>query len=304
MARHFVFIAALAISGIFVSGRASASGPGLEKPKLDKPKLETYLRYAEAYNAGVKFTFDDPVPSAYPGYYRLLVHISLNGHRGDKFYYVTADGEHILSSPIWDIEKNPFLDTLERLPMNGPSFGPEAAKVTVVIFSDFQCPYCRGFAKTVRDNVPKQYPNDVRVVFQDFPLEAIHPWARAAAEASHCVADQKSAGFWSYHDWIYEHQGEVTQANLREKVIAFAKDQKLDVDKLSSCMDTHAEAKKVNASIAAAEALEVSQTPTSFVNGRMVGGNLSWASLNSVIQLEMNRPKEIPSPASQAPIGR
>ena len=172
-----------------------------------------------------------------------------------------------------------------------------------MIFSDFQCPYCRGFAKTVRDNIPKQYPNDVRVIFEDFPLEAIHPWARAAAEASHCITDQKPAAFWSYHDWIYEHQGEVTPANLRDKVLAFAKDQKLDTDKLSSCMDTHAEAKKVSANLAAAEALQVSQTPTSFVNGRMVGGNLSWASLNSVIQLEMNRPKEIPSPASQATAG-
>ncbi len=274
---------------------AGRAGPSKEAPKLDTAKVEKYLRYAEAYTAGVKFSFDDLAESAYPGYYRLVVHISLNGRKGgDKLYYVTADGEHIMNGAIWDLDKNPFSDTLEHLPADGPSFGPAGAKVTVVIFSDFQCPYCRGFAKTVRDNVPKQYPKDVRVVFEDFPLEAIHPWARPAAEASHCIAHETQAAFWTFHDWIYEHQGEVTAGNLREKVLAFAKEQKLDSGKLSSCMDTHAEAKKVAANLAAAEALQVSQTPTSFVNGRMVGGNLSWASLNSVIQLEMNRPKEIP----------
>ena len=101
----------------------------------------------------------------------------------------------------------------------------------LVIFSDFECPYCREFAKTVRDNIPKQYPKDVRVVFEDFPLDSIHPWARAAAEDSHCVGSQSVDAFWAYHDWIFAHATEIKADNLRDKVLAWAKDQKLDTAK-------------------------------------------------------------------------
>ncbi len=280
-------------------GAATLTAADAGVPKLDKSKLENYLRYTEGYTAGVKFKIDDAAPSAFPGYSRVLVHISLNGRNGgDKLYYVTADGEHFLTGSLWQLGQNPFLDTLEHLPQDGPSFGPEDAKVTIVVFSDFQCPYCRGFAKTIRDNIPKQYPKDVRVVFKDFPLDAIHPWARAAAEWAHCMTDQKPSVFWTFHDWIFEHQGEVVAngTNLREKMLAFAAEQKLDSGKLTACFDMHVDAGKVTQSVAAAEAVGVEQTPTSFINGRMVGGNLPWNSLNSVIQLELNRPADIPGP--------
>ena len=80
----------------------------------------------------------------------------------------------------------------------------------------------------MREELPKKYPDKVRVVFQDFPLTNIHPWARAAAESAHCIADQKPAAFWAFHDWIFDHQKEVTAANLREKTMDIAKQQSLD----------------------------------------------------------------------------
>ncbi len=246
----------------------------------------------------VKFTIDDPTPSAYSGYFRVLVHLSHGPSRLDRVYYVTADGQHFISGSVWDLNDNPFLDTLEHLPTSGPSFGPSSAKVTIVVFSDFECPYCRELAHTIRSNIGEKYPNDVRVVFEDFPIDAIHKWARAAAEASHCIGDQKPAAFWAFHDWMFEHQQEVNETNLRDKALAIAKEQNLDLAKVSACIDTHATAQEVRQSQQEGEALQIQQTPTLFVNGRMLSGAVDWKTLDAVIQMELKRPKDIPAPSA------
>jgi protein-disulfide isomerase len=301
MLRIFV-LAALAAS-IFRGADAAA-------PKIDKAKLETYLRYIEAYTPQVKLQIDDPTPSVYNGFSRVVVHLSMGEQKlGDRLYYVTADGERFISGSMWDLKENPFLDTLQHLPAGGPSFGPENAKVTIVAFSDFQCPYCREFAKTVRDNVANKYPASVRFVFQDFPIDSIHPWARAAAEAGHCLGDLKPAAFWAFHDWIFEHQGEVNETfqhqkatfgtYLRDKTLAIAKEQGLDAAKVGACMDAHATAREVEDSVSAGRLLQVQQTPTFFINGRTVPGSVDWKTLDAVIQIELNRPKDIPGSASE-----
>jgi protein-disulfide isomerase len=277
-------------------------------PALDKAQLEQYLRYAEGFTQDVHCKLDEPQPSPFPGFYRLAVHWATDaGGRADRVYYLTPDGQKLinaslwdqnLNGSLWDLKMSPFAEALSHMPESGYGFGPEDAKVKLVIFSDFQCPYCREFAKVVRDNVTQKYPKDVSVLFEDFPIDNLHPWARAAAEASHCVGDQKPAAFWLFHDWVFEHQAEIKKENLREKVLGFAKDQNkdqnLDAAKLQACMDTHADAAAVEANLAAGAQLQVRQTPTFFINGRMVPGALKWPSLDIVIQLELHRPASIP----------
>jgi protein-disulfide isomerase len=285
----------LCVAGVLLSMGVIAS---TSAPKIDKPKLEAYIRYAEAFTSDVQFSIDDPVASAYPGYFRVVAHLTKGRNRLDRVYYVTTDGKHFINGAIWDPNESPFQDTLEHLPIDGPSFGPAEAKVTMVIFSDFECPYCRELGKTVRDNIPQKYPNDVRVVFKDFPIESIHPWARAAGEAAHCVAEQSVTAFWAFHDWIFDHQQEVNAANLREKTLDFAKAQQaLEGEKLTACIDTHASAAAVEQSLRAGQALQIEQTPTMFINGRAVAGSVSWPQLASVIDLELKRPAQVPGPS-------
>jgi protein-disulfide isomerase len=287
-----VAYAMLALSSLLLGAE---TGP----PKLDKAKLETYLRYAEGYPSTVKVVIDDPASSPYKGYYRVLVHLSRNSSKLDRVYYIAPDGEHFINGTIWDLHESPFLDTLEHLPKDGFSFGPANAKVTIVIFSDFECPYCRELAETVRGNIPQKYPNDVRVMFKDFPIESMHKWARAAAEAGQCLGEQKPEVFWAFHDWMFEHQGEVNESNVREKALAIAKERNLDLARASSCIDTHAAAKAVSDSLKAGQALQIQQTPTSFVNGRTISGAVAWPVLDTVIQLELNRSKDIPRPPAE-----
>lgn len=277
-----------------LSFSALLSGAG---PTIDKTKLEGYLRYAEGFMDNVHFKIDDPTPSPIPNFYRVLVHLSTeSGAKLDETYYLTLDGKEIVKGSIWDLAKSPFSDKLAQIPDTGYAYGPLDAKVKLVIFSDFECPYCREYAKTVRENVAKKYPRDVRVVFEDFPLEQIHPWAKAAAEASHCIGDQNADVFWDFHDWIFEHATDIKPDTLKPKILAWAADKKLDTSKLESCMDSHSKADLVIASEQRGRELGVQQTPTSFANGREVPAALPWKDLDKVIQMELKRAEETTTP--------
>lgn len=267
-------------------------------PKIDKAKWEAFLRYAEGYVAAVKFDIEDAKPTAIPGYFQVAVHLTSGESKLDRIYYTRSDGESMVSGPIWDLRQAPFAENLKLLPTDGYSFGPANSQVTIVVFSDFECPYCSQLAKTVRTELPKKYGEKVHVIFKDFPLNAIHPWARAAAESAHCIGDQNIDAFWAFHDWIFEHQKEVTAGNLREKTMTLAKAQKLDENKLASCLDTHAPAAEIDKSIQTARLLQVQQTPTFFVNGRMETGALPWDRLDPLIEFELGRPKEFSPPAA------
>lgn len=272
-----------------VSAQNAAAG------KVDKSKLEQFIRYTEGYTALVKMTISDPEPSAFKNLDRLTVHLSLGEQKIDKVYYVAADGQ-LLNGTVWNLNESPYLETFQHLPRSGPSFGPANAKVTIVVFSDFQCPYCRQFAKTIREQIPKKFPNDVRIEFQDFPISSIHKWAYAAAEAAHCVADGNNETFWKYHDWIFEHQEEMNAANVKDKSVEFAKTIGVDPVKVGACTDQHATAGLVNTGLQAGQELSVQQTPTSFVNGRLVSGALKADDLSSIINLELSRPASVPAP--------
>ncbi|MBV9613037.1 MAG: DsbA family protein [Acidobacteriaceae bacterium] len=298
--RH-VFVLGLSATLLFAGLAAAYADP--VAPKIDKQKLEAYLRYAEGVASDVQFQVDDPAPSAYPGFYQLSVHMTRGTQKQDKRYYVSQDGQRIVNGTFWSLNESPFSDALAHLTTDGPSFGVSDAKVTVVVFSDFQCPYCREFAKSIRTNIPQKYPKDVRVVEKNFPIDSIHPWARAAAEAGACMAEQSTGAFWAYHDWMFDHQSAVnTQFQdkksdftnyLKETAAALAQEQKVDAQKVRSCIDTHASAAEVAKDMAEGDKLMIGSTPTFYINGRPVPGAIPWASLDSLIQMELNRPKEI-----------
>jgi protein-disulfide isomerase len=290
---RFTLIFTLAAAGL------PAAPPQSTPPKIDRAKWETFLRYAEGYLPNVKLEIDDPKPSLFPGFFDVFVHLSAGQAKLDRHYYVTADGESIVSGTLWNLDHGPFSETLKLLPKDGFSFGPANAPVNIVLFSDFECPFCAQLAKTLRQNVPSKYGDKVHVVFQDFPLGTIHPWARAAAESAHCLGDQKPAAFWAFHDWIFEHQKDVTAANLRDKTMEVAKQQSLDESKVGACLDAHTPAAQIDKSVALGHLLQVEQTPTFFINGRTENSALPWERLSTLIDFELNRPKEFAAAEGQ-----
>ncbi len=261
-----------------------------EKPAnaFDKATFEAYLRHLLAMGPDVQVQISDPKPSPLPGTKEVDVHFSLGNKYQDETYYISSDGKKIIRGFVYDINQNPFQPELDQLHTDSaPSFGPANAPITMVVFSDFECPNCREEAKVIRDNVPVKFPKEVRVFFKDFPLVSIHPWAKDAAIYGRCVFRQSPTGFWKFFDWMYEHQPDITAENLKDKVLDWGKSNDLDTLQLGRCMETRATEADVDKEIAEARALKVEGTPTTFVNGRRLYGNYPWTNLEQIINTEL-----------------
>lgn len=183
-------------------------------------------------------------------------------------------------------ESNPVKLNLE----NQPSFGPADAPVTIVEFGDLECPSCRAEAPLLRQLIPGLYPGKVRVVFKDYPLESIHPWARAASIAGRCVFRQNAQAFWKFYDWDYDNQDDITPENLKSKVLAWARENGVNTGDLERCMDAKATDADISRSVAEGKAAGVTGTPTLFVNGRK-SASMRIPAIEQMIDADLGRKK-------------
>jgi protein-disulfide isomerase len=263
------------------------------KTGFDKAATEAYIRHLLAVMPEVAISIDDPKPSLISDLQQLDIHLTYQGRSQDETFFVTKDGQKLVRGYLYDLHKNPFQADLDKLKTSlSPSFGTAGAPVVIVVFSDFQCPNCREEAKVLRQNLLTSFPTQVRLYFADFPLESIHPWAKSAAIAGRCVFRQNPAAFWQYHDWIYEHQPEITGENLKTQVLEFAKTASdLDSMQLGRCIDTKATEAEIDASLANGKSLRIDATPTIFINGRRLIGNYPWPNLEQIINGELNYQK-------------
>jgi len=162
----------------------------------------------------------------------------------------------------------------------GPARGPEDARVTIVEFSDFQCPFCKR-ADGVVKQVLSKYPNDVRIVYRHLPLVSIHPNAMPAAEAASCAADQGK--FWEFHDLLFENQ----KALQPEDLLGYATTVGLDTEAFQACIDAGTHRAAITADSEAAEAAGVTGTPAFFVNGVLLTGAQPPEEFYKVIEAEL-----------------
>ena len=269
-----------------------AADASAQKSAFDKPTLEAYVRHLYNLNAALTVQVGDPKPSDLPGFSEVRVRISQGAASQELPLLISKDGKKIVQGTFYDVNNNPFKPELDKLKTQyQPALGTADAPVVLVMFSDFQCPYCKGEAQMLRENLIKSYPTQVRLYFKDFPLD-MHPWAKAGAIAGRCVFQQKPDAFWEYHDWIFAHQEAITPENLKDQVTGWAKDAKdIDVLKLGRCIDTKATAAEVEKEIAEGRALDVNGTPTIFVNGRRISQTIEWPNLKNIIDGEIEYQK-------------
>jgi predicted DsbA family dithiol-disulfide isomerase/Skp family chaperone for outer membrane proteins len=163
-----------------------------------------------------------------------------------------------------------------------PSKGLATAPVTIVEFSDFECPYCGGLFPTLKQ-VEKNYPQQVRIVYRQFPLSNLHPHAMKAAEASLCAAEQNK--FWEFHDSMFGNQRELSVADLKQRAV----DLKMDTQAFNQCLDSGRQAGAIQADIQEGARAGVSGTPAIFINGRFLSGNQPYSEIKDVIEDELQR---------------
>jgi protein-disulfide isomerase len=268
--------AALLICAIITSAalwaRQEAAATTATPAEIDQ-RIEKFLRNYYAWGPAFQVKAEAPKPSPIPGLYEVPVQVSYQGQSGDSIVYVTPDGHYVIRGVVNSLLGNPFAAIVQKLDINNhPHVGPAKACVNVVEFSDFECPHCQAAYKDLQQIEPK-YPQ-VRFTFMDFPLTKIHPWAMTAALAAQCVYQEKPSAYPQMQKLIFDNQDQITPDNAYNKLVGFASQLGLNSQNVHACVSSPETKKQVDADIALGNQLNVSETPTLFVNGRpMVGEN-------------------------------
>ena len=252
--------------------RLRKAAPTASQSPLQKT-IEGYVRNLYAFGPDVEVTVTDPKDAGMAGLLETTVSVKVGGNNEDAKFYVSKDGKYLVRGEVSDLSKDPLAANRALMDLkDAPSMGDAKSAVTLVEFSDFECPVCRSLHDIMR-GISQKYPQ-VRIVFKDYPIEVLHPWARTAAIAGRCAYTQDPAAFWKMYDLIYDNQDIISASNAWMKMTEYAGQIGLNADTFRSCMAGPEAGAAVDASRANGQKLDVNSTPTIFVNGRkMVGAD-------------------------------
>jgi protein-disulfide isomerase len=232
--------------------------------------VDSFLQQTFGYETQLSWKISSIKPAPVPGLAQVdVVLASPQGQQLSRFY-VTADGEHAVVGDIIPFGAKPFeavRKTLEK-GITGPSRGPKDSPVTIVEFGDLQCPACKAAQPGIEALIAAE-PN-ARFVFQNFPLE-MHNWAAKGAAYADCVGQASNEAFWKFIAKTYETQTDITAENADQKLTALADASGLKGADIAGCATTPVTKAHVDASIALGKLVNVTGTPTLFINGRSIG---------------------------------
>lgn len=229
-----------------------------------------FLHETFGYDPQLTWKITSIEPSKAEGLAEVNVQISGSQGQGTQKFFVTADGKHAVVGEIIPFGKHPFEEARQQLEkkVTGPARGPADAPVTIVEFSDLQCPHCKEANPTI-EKLLNENPN-IRFVFQNFPLP-MHNWAQKGATYADCVGKVSNEAFWKFISSVYTTQAEITAENADQKLTELADKAGVKGPDIAACSTQPETQSRVEASINLGKALDVNSTPTLFINGRPVG---------------------------------
>ena len=280
-------------------------------------KIEHQVRSFYTIPVEVKVTVGAITPSTeIPGYDAVSVTIGGgDSKQKDYKFLLSKDRATLLRLTKFDLTKDPFVELMSKIDVNGrPTRGSKSAKVVVVNFDDFECPYCSSMHQTLFPEIFSEYGDRVTFIYKDDPLAEIHPWAIHAAVDANCLAAQNVDAFWDFADYVHANKREVdTEKTPAARFAAVDKitmlqgqKHNLDAAKLQSCVKAQNE-DAVRASIKEAEGLGVNGTPALFINGQKIDGAVPIAEVRAALDAALRDagesvPQHVPSvlaPASK-----
>jgi protein-disulfide isomerase len=233
--------------------------------------VESFLKHMFGYDPNLqwKVVAIHPAQAAHVAEVTVLVQ-GAGGQQQAMHLYVMPDHNWAIAGEMMPFGADPFAALRRQLQAgaHGPSRGPANADVTIVEFSDLECPACKAAQPTV-DRLVADFPN-AHFIFENFPLEQIHPWAFKAAQYAICVAQDKPDAFWKFLELAYQNQESVTAENVEQKMKEFASTAGANADKVAACTALPQTTARIRESLALGKAVEVTGTPTLFVNGRRI----------------------------------
>ncbi len=190
--------------------------------------------------------------------------------------------EKISKSPVEVYFSQPVQPVFNVQVGDAPILGNKDAKITLVEYSDFQCPYCAKGSKIMHE-IKKKYGDKVKVAFKNFPLP-FHKQAKGAAIAGLCANEQGKDYFWKLHDYMFDNQSKLDSKNLKQVASKF---QGFDGSKFNDCVDKNKYLAKIESDIKEGQELGVKSTPTFFLNGKIVNGALPLEEFSRLIEEEL-----------------
>jgi protein-disulfide isomerase len=271
-------------------------------------KIENQVRAYYKLPADVGISVGPLRPSEFPNYDALTVTLDNREKKQTVEFLVAKDQKTLIRIAKIDMTKDPYEEVMKKIDLsNRPVRGNANAKVTVVNFDDFQCPFCSRMHQALFPNLLKEYGDRVKFVYKDFPLLDLHPWALHSAVDANCLAAQSGDAYWDFADYIHANQREVnSEESLKQQFVALDRittlqGQKHNVDqaKLQSCMKAQMEL-VVRAEIKEGEDLDLSATPVLFVNGQELEGAVPVPEIRAALDAALTR-AGVPTPKPAAP---
>jgi protein-disulfide isomerase len=253
----------------------------------DTNKLVEYYKRKQNVPPNAQVTVSELSPSKIKGAKTGTIQV---GNQKVSFL-VSEDGRYVVFGELEDLTVDPFAAVMQKIDLKGRPFkGNKNAKVTIVEYSDFQCPFCKRGYDTIETQVLKEYGDKVKFYYKNLPL-SFHPWAEPSAIAVECALEQDEKAYWKLYSYYFENQKELNAQNLKERTLEALKDTGIDIAKFTDCYDNKKTLDKVKAQAAEAQSLGIQGTPGFIINGRALKGAYPFEQFKAIIDDELARAK-------------
>ncbi len=256
-------------------------GCSAQSPSADIARVvERQVRAHYSVSPDVRVILGPLRSSEFANYDALTVTFASPGKKQDFEFLLSRDHKTLVRLTKLDLTADPYAAIMKKIDVSGrPTRGNKDAKVTVVNYDDFECPFCSAMHTALFPGLLKEYGDRVLFIYKDYPLEEIHPWAVHAAVNANCLGAQNGDAYWDYADYLHGNQSAIRaekgrdgqNAELDKLATLQAQKHNLDAAKLQACVKAQDE-KAVRASMHEGDTVGVDATPTMFVNGQKLDG--------------------------------
>lgn len=245
-------------------------------PAGSDPKADLIASLRQQFNLppSTNVAASDFRPSSHPSMLAITVTVSeANKPAETQELFMTSDRRVLVVGAVFSLVEDRRKVALQNIKMvDQPRLGPAKAPVTIVEYSDLQCPTCARMHDFLENDVMKKYAGKVQVIFKEFPLAQIHDWTLTGSIANQCVYQINPNAYVPFRSLIYKNQLGTNAANVRDLMLTYGEQLGIDRLRLAGCIDSKASLPRVEASFLEGKTIGVQSTPTCFINGKMVLG--------------------------------
>lgn len=247
--------------------------------------VNAFMQQMFGYDSSVSWKVAEIRPSGMPDLAEVLIVITSPQGSASNRLFVSSDGKHAISGDVLPFGAKPFEEARLKLEkgVNGPARGPANAPVTIVEFTDMQCPHCKEASAGIEQLVAQE-PN-ARFILQNFPIPG-HNWAEKAAGYVDCIGRASNDAVWKFVQKTFEDQTNITESNADEKLKAIATASGVNADETAVCAEKSDTKARIQASMALGKSVGVTGTPTLFINGRSLTGGAPTDVLKKIVEFQ------------------